>query len=491
MTERIKSEPLTDKLTFGQKVAFGFGNVTNSMTGNLVTLLSMPIYCMALGVNEAYIGLGLGITKAWDAVTDPTMGYITDNARTRWGRRRPFIALGVVSCAIFFVLLLTPPAHIGPVGLFIYFTIMSVLLATAYTIYIIPYNALAFELSYDYDERTRLMVYRAFIGGCAGLLNAVAYRLCFLGKDIALQETVKKFVGQSFGNFIINLFGKNEVEGVRTVAIFFGVIMLVTGFMPVLFLREKSQYKTQAKINFLFACKYTLRNRPYLILCAVIGLVVTGFFAVWPMQQYMFTYYVYNGDKVAGAALQGWALLVFAISNVSMIPLIGFLALKFGKKRTLLGALIIASLGAMLFWVLITPKYPRLSVVAQILFSPAWAAIWVMDAAMIADVVDVDELKTGLRREGMYGAVNSFLYKVSMAMALGISGLLISFCNIDKTIAGPQTSETILKMRVLFTSLPATLMLTAAVFAYFYPLTKEKCHEVRAILDDRKKVQPV
>jgi glycoside/pentoside/hexuronide:cation symporter, GPH family len=486
MTEQIKSEPVTDKLSLGQKISFGFGILPNVLTGNLVTLLSMPIYSMALGVNEAYIGIGLMITKIWDAVTDPAMGYISDNSRSRWGRRRPFIALGVVTCAIFFVLLLIPPLHTGgKVGLFVYFTFISVMLATAYTIYIVPYNALAFELSYDYDERTRLMVYRAFIGACGGLLTAWGYRLCFLGKDNELQGAIIKFFGPSFANSIIHLFGQNEIEGVRVVAVSFAIIMLVAGFMPVLFLREKKQYQTQPKIKFILACKYTLINRPFLILCVIISLVVTGFFTILPMQQYVFTYYVYNGDKAAGAQLQGLALTVFALANIAMVPFIGLLGVKFGKKRTLLGALILASLGSMLFWILITPKHPMLAILSQILYAPAITAIWVMDAAMIADVTDVDELKTGMRREGMYGAVNSFLYKVSMAMALGLSGVIIQFCNIDKTIIGPQTIETIWKMRLFFTLLPTTLMTTAAFFAFLYPLTKEKCLEVRKTLNDR------
>src|SRR3989339_625813 len=212
MVEKIECKPIADKLSRGQKVSFGFGNVPNALTGNLATLLSMPIYSIALGVNEAYIGIGLMIAKILGSVIDPIMGFISDNTRTRWGRRRPFIALGAVACAAFFILLLIPFSFLkGQAVLFIYFTIISVMLAASYTIYMVPYNALAFELSYDYDERTRLMVYRAFIGACAGLLTAWGYRLCFLGKDNKLQTIITKLVGPSFADSFIRLFGQSEI----------------------------------------------------------------------------------------------------------------------------------------------------------------------------------------------------------------------------------------------------------------------------------------
>lgn len=487
MADEINNPVLSDEISFGKKVCFGIGILPNTFMTNAILMLAMPIYGIALGVNEGLIGLALMITKFWDALTDPVMGNISDNCRSRWGRRRPFIALGSIAGAIFFILLWMPPiAVFGEFGRFLYFTFFSILLSTAYTAYIIPYNGLACELSYDYDERTRIMAIRAFIGAWGGLLVAWCYRLCFVGTDESVQKVLKKFTGSFIGTEIIKLFGQNEIHGVKIVAVLIGVIIIVGGLIPALSLREKTQYKTQETIGFIEAFKYTLLNKPFLMACGIVFVVTTGLFLTTLLQQYMFTYYVYDGDKQAGAALQGWAQTVYMIMTMVSVPVISVMGVRFGKRRVLMWALSLAAVGNLFRWFLVTPSFPILSVVNQILLAPGIACVWVMDSAMIADITDLDELNTGLRREGMYGAVQSFLYKIAMASAFGISGLLFEYINIDKNLAGPQSVETIFKMRFLFSFVPAVFMVLAFYITYKYPLTRDRCYQIRAELERRK-----
>lgn len=173
----IEKDAVSTKVPTRRKIAWGTGTIADTLMANGINGLALPIYSIALGVSPGLTGLAVGIPRAWDATTDPLMGNISDNTCCKFGRRRPYIALGAILGEILFAILWMPPAMLGKTGLFIYFLLVAIHFFAAYTIYVVPQSALGFELSIDYNERTRVMAYRAFFGGGGALIYGRGLRL--------------------------------------------------------------------------------------------------------------------------------------------------------------------------------------------------------------------------------------------------------------------------------------------------------------------------
>ena len=156
----------TQKLTRSKKSAWSIGSITDVYMTNALNYLAFPIFNMGLGVDPRMLGWALGLPRIWDAISDPLMGNISDNIRTRFGRRRPFILIGAILCAVMFALLWTSAASgWSPTAIGWWFMAMVFLYYTAYTIFAVPWGALGLELTSDYNERTRVQAYRTVLPG--------------------------------------------------------------------------------------------------------------------------------------------------------------------------------------------------------------------------------------------------------------------------------------------------------------------------------------
>ena len=159
----------TSQLKIREKIAYGMGAFTESTAQNAVAMMMLPIFNIMLGVNPAWLGCAAAITRAWDAFSDPMMGYISDNTRSRWGRRKPYILAGAIATAATFAGLWLLPAGLDHKIYFAYFLVMSLLYYTSTTVYCVPYISMGYELSDNYHERTSLMGYRMFFVGISGI----------------------------------------------------------------------------------------------------------------------------------------------------------------------------------------------------------------------------------------------------------------------------------------------------------------------------------
>ena len=477
----------SEKVALTQKIIFALGMAPSLLMLNSIGYLAMPIYNIALGVSPVLIGIALAIPKFWDAVTDPVMGNISDNTRTRFGRRRPYMAVGAVLGGLVYSFMWNPPA-LGATGLFVYLMLISILLSTVYTIYMVPFCGLAYELTYDYNERTRLMTWRAWSGSLFGLLMGWAYKLCFLGtsQGASMQSTLRRIVGDGFCVRLMNFFGDTELQGARAVGFIFGGIIILTGLLPALILREKIKAtENQEKIGIVESFKCTFSNRVFMLLCVILFLFTVGHYMIQPLESYICIYYIYEGDKSAGAGLIGLGLTVWIAVNLIAIPMIGWCGVKFGKRKTLIGAITLGTVGSLSRWFCLTPEHPYLYLISQAILAPGVVSIWIMEGSMIADVTDLDELNTHRRREGMFAAAQSLIFKFAHAAVLAFAGVLIAFTGVNMDLIGPQSPETILKMRILFSFIPTLCLGIAIILAWRYPLTRQKCLEIRAELDLR------
>ena len=148
--------PPEDRIPLIQKLAYGSGAFVNNLLGSAIGGMSIVLN-LGLGMDPALVGLLGALPRFSDSLTDPLMGYISDNTNSRWGRRRPYIFVGAILASLFFVLLWQLPRGQSESFYFWYFLVGSVIFYLGYTVFATPWVALGYELTPDYHERTRLM----------------------------------------------------------------------------------------------------------------------------------------------------------------------------------------------------------------------------------------------------------------------------------------------------------------------------------------------
>ncbi len=474
-------------LPLKQKVAFAFGSVAYNILGNGIGMLALPIYNVGLGVSASLIGLALGVPRIWDAINDPMMGHISDNTRSRWGRRRPYIFVGGILSGVVFALLWNPGSGWSKGALFAFFAVVSMLYYTVLSIWATPYEALGMELTFDYRERTSLQAYRTFAAMAFGLTLPWIYRMCFWSWDSLLRPGTDS-LGAKLALLVKGTKAHGaEVRGAGIVGIIFGILISVTAIVPVL-CRERERSQTQDKIGFVKGFRSTFSNRPYLLLTAVSFLTFFGIFLVQPLGLYLNIFYVFSGDRAAAATMSGIAGTFYTAMGIISIPLVSRIAARLDKRRTLLLSLLLTTIGYVSIWWLVTPVNPWLQLIPYVLIGPAWNICMVIMPSMVADVCDLDELKTGLRREGMYGAIGGLIMKLGVGLVTCITGVVVSASGVDPE-ATRQTADTMLRMRAMFVGIPFVLLALSTYLACHYPVTEAMAREVRATLDAADKAE--
>jgi GPH family glycoside/pentoside/hexuronide:cation symporter len=432
------------KTTLAEKFAWGAGGMSESLVNSLYAL-SFPVFSIGMGVAPALLGLAQSVPRLIDAFTDPLMGNISDNARTRWGRRRPFIFAGALLLAVTFPLIFLPSREWSGAVLALWFGGTSILFFLAFTVWSIPWSALGLELSADYNDRTRLQVARMIFATLGGIGVAWVYKACFW-------------------------FDADEVVGVRSVAWIVGGIMLGAGILSAIFIREW-RYKPggQATLRLIPALKMTLTNRPFLLLCGTVLFFAGGIIMVDPMLLYVNIYYVYGGDRDAAATMMGISSTTGIVLATVMLPVGAWLSEKIGKRQAALLALaLIVSGKGLQFWFVI-PELPYLQLVTRAIFQPGIMLMWALIPSMIADVCDVDEARSGRRREASFGSVYQWVWKLGATLAMTLSGVLLSLAGAQTATTEAELSpETILRLRLLLSIVPALFgcIAAACIFAY-------------------------
>lgn len=446
------------------KIGWGLGGLADNYIMNSVLQLTMPIYNIALGMDPVRLGIALMVPRFFDAITDPLMGNISDNTRSRWGRRRPYIALGAILTAVLLPLLWMPP-RTTETFMFWYFMIVGTLYFLMYTVFIVPYTALGYELTNDYDERTRVLAYRMYVGLLGSLTVPWLYKLC-----------------------LSPIFDGDVVLGARWVSVAMGLVIIVTGIIPVIYCREPKDVQKQKKIKLLDALFATFQNKPFLVLLISYIIIICGLFTSATLGLYINIYYVCDGDKNFAATIMGYSGSMTAAMSYLSLFLITWVSVRKGKRHAMILGLILSLVGIASLWFTMTPKYPYLQLASTFIAGLGMQGCWLMIQSMVADICDEDELKTGLRREGVYGAVTGFALKISLAITALTGGILLKMSGYDAKSAeeaGAVAVDVALKMKTLFVSIQCVaLFLTIIMFCY-YPITRARAAETRRILDER------
>lgn len=467
-----------DRIPFLQKFIYGLGAFVNNTlaaaSGGMMIVLNL-----GLGMNPALVGLLGAIPRLTDAFTDPMMGYISDNARTRWGRRRPFIFAGAIIAAIFFALLWQLPSGQSENFYFIYFLVGSLLFYLGYTIFATPWVALGYELTPDYHERTRLMGTQFFIGNLAYVVSP--WFLWIMNS----------------GTFFRNSVGEpDQVAGAARLAIIIAVVTIGLGILPAIFLRERMKDIALAELGakavtgvvknlteFFKGFFVTLRSKSFLKLCVATFMVFNGFILISAFSSYVIIYYVCGGDQELGARYVGWAGSLGAVSTFAVIAFVTWIGTRIGKRRAFFIATGLSIVGYSLKWICYNPDLPWLVLVPAPLLAFGLGGLFTLLPAMVADVVDLDELNTHERREGMYGSIFWWVVKLGMAAALAGGGYLLNATGFDVALAGEQTDRAIFLMRFFDMGIPIVASAIAIWAIATYPITEQKAREVREQLE--------
>ena len=449
---------------------YGAAGLADTFLSFGIATLLMPIYNIGMGIDAKLLGFAMIIPRILDAITDPLMGNISDNTRSRFGRRRQYVFAGAVLCAVLFPFIWMPPSA-SQNAVVIYLVGAMCLHSIFYTIFNVPYTALGYEVTQDYDERTRLFAWRFYFATAAGVTTQWLYKLCLMAGD-------------------------TEVEGVRVVSIAIAVIVLGFGIVPALFTREKEVVEGQEKVNLFKALGCVVKNRAFVIMMISYIIIVTLLFSTGSLGLYINIFYVFDGDKDTAATVMssvGTVMIAFAFLGMLVMKKVSELT---GKKTAILMAMSIALFGVLLSWFTLRPNTSGiwwhsvgLQCIHSIFMGVGVQGCWLLFSSMLGDVCDDDELRTGLRQEGVYSAVNGFVNKCANALVILGAAFMLEFAGY---VAGTDPSpEIAFRMKAVFIAVQIIgLSVGLALMAYF-PINRKRAEETRRILDERKKAAEI
>ncbi|MET0261660.1 MAG: MFS transporter [Rariglobus sp.] len=515
-----------DRIPLFQKIMFSLGQNTDYVaTGLMTSVMWMPFFNIGMGLSPVVLGIVLMVLRAWDAITDPIMGNISDNTRTRWGRRRPYMFFGAISTALLYPLMWHFPESvlngtswlaaaadwipfISSLGLSaadkatsLYLIFMGMIFFTSFTFWSMPYYGLQLELTPNYDERTRLTAVMALISKLTALVTGWAFVVIVFIGTIA-QGDFKVLDGKP--EWIRNFFTwiqpwlhslasdhVNErpiVTGMRLMCWVIAFMILVFGILPAIFVKERYYAKEaskQAREPFWQSVRESMRCGPLWSLISVSFFLVMGYSAIGGLGQYVNIYYVCGGDLLKAGAITGIKGTVIAISGIGMLPFFAWLGEKYDKRTVVLLMLGMSMFGHLLNYWLMTPEHPYWQIIAGFFESSAIGAVWMFLPSMKADVADWDEQFTHRRREGSINAFYSWFIKASLTASMGIGGVVLAWSGFNRDF--PQQPPDVLnRMFMIYLILPVAIWLVALVSVWFYPLTRRRCNEIRDVLEARR-----
>lgn len=462
-----------DKISFPQKFVYGLGALVNNLLGAAIGGMVIVLN-LGLGMSPALVGLVSALPRLTDALTDPLMGYISDNTKSKWGRRRPYILVGAIAAGVLYALIWQLPRDQSETFYFWFFLIGSLFFYLAYTMFATPWVAMGYELTPDYHERTRLMAMQNFMGQMAYLV--APWFLWFMQNDLLFDDMI---------------------QGAGWLAIIIGTFTIFVGVLPAIFLKEPTrQVVTESPTDteklpvgfkgFFSGFAATLKFKPFLSLCGATFLVFNGFMMVFSFQFYVIIYYVFAGDTAMGAKYAGWAGTLSAVSTFCVIFIVTALSTRFGKRNAFFIAIGLSAFGYILKWFCYNPDYPLLLLVPVPFIAFGLGGLFTLMGSMIADVCDFDELKSFQRREGMFGSIYWWVVKLGMAAALAAGGVLLSVTGFDVELAGEQTENALFMMRIFDAGVPFLCSIIAIWMIMTYPITEEKAHDIRQALESRR-----
>jgi GPH family glycoside/pentoside/hexuronide:cation symporter len=464
-----------DRVPIVQKAAFGAGHLVNNLLPGSLGVFSFFLLT-AFGMDPFLAGLLGGLPRIYDAITDPIMGYISDNTTSRWGRRRPYIFTGAILSGLFFMALWQMNPENSQTYNFWYFLIMSLVFLTGNTIFSTPLIGLGYEMTFDYKERTRLMGFSQTISQLAWMI--VPWFWVLIANP--------------------NLFATQAI-GVQRLSIVVGGICLMLGILPAVLCKEIDQTNLQNRDTITFKNLWNnlkslgrnmvliSKNVPFLRLCGATFLVFNGFQMVASFSYFIIVFYLFNGKYDVAGNWPAWFSTISAVATAFLtIPVITWMSNLWGKRRAFIISTAISMVGYVLKWWGFNPDNPWMMFLPIPLIAFGIGGLFTLMMSMTADVCDLDELNNGMpRKEGTFGAIYWWMVKLGQGLALVLGGLVLKVVGFDQN-AATQTAETITNLRLADITIPAITAGLAILVMWNYNISEEKAHEIKAELVKRR-----
>jgi len=444
-------------LSVTKKIAYAAPAFALAVVGIPVYVYIPKFYTDVIGVHISALGIILLIVRLFDAVTDPAIGLISDRLNTRFGRRRPFIAVGAVFTAAAILLLFNPP-QMNSDAATLWFMVLIFLLFLCWTVVIVPYEALGPELTFDYDERTTLFSVRdgALI---AGTLAAAA--------------------SPAAAKWLLNI--PDTPDGERTtffaLSLVYSPLILAACLWCIMAFREKALQISTSTDNFIKRIMSSLKNRPFRILLISYTISAVG-------NNLPATLILYYVEYVLHSPRADLFLLLYFATGILFLPMWVLGSGKVGKKSVWLTSMALNT-GAFFGVFFLGPGDELLYGVLVFLSGIGFGATLAIPSAIQADVIDYDELITGERREGLYIGLWSISKKLAAAVGVGAGLALLGASGYVPNIR--QTDSVVMTLRVLYALVPCLCNTVGFIIALYFPLSGEIHREIREAIDRRSR----
>tara|TARA_B110000090_G_scaffold79319_1_gene90353 strand:+ start:113 stop:1552 length:1440 start_codon:yes stop_codon:yes gene_type:complete len=453
------------KVPMGQKIAFGFGMLANQMFP-----ASVGVFIIVLVQDLGFAALLWGIIqfapRIFDAITDPIMGFISDNTRSKWGRRRHYVFIGSIIMGIAFSFMWQLYKQDGLDYNFWYFMIWSLVFYLGLTIFSVPFVAMGYEISDDFHERTQIMAVSQFIGQFAWVIAPWFWVILYNPE----------------------WFPDGAASGVRELSVWVAIPCSLFAMIPAFFLKSKSTldredflpitpaYVGKSVVNIFTSALEAFKIKQFKKIAFATFLIFNSFNIIASFTFLIIVHYMFNSDPASAGswpAIHGSVGALF--TSFLVIPIINWMAKTLGKKKAFIIAQSISIIGYILFWFLFVPGKPYLFIYALPFHSFGIGSLFTIMMSMTADICDLDELNTGKRREGVLGAVYWWMVKFGFGIAALLSGSILWFVGFD---AEAVSESAVTGMRIFYSVLPIAGVIGAILIMKDYDLTEEKSQEI-------------
>jgi len=449
----------SQNLSWSVRLAYGVGDFYGGSSVTVVSLLYLFFLTNVVGLQPLLAGTVMLIGRIADGLVDPLLGALTDRTRTRWGRRSPYFLWMALPVAVVYFLLWTPLQLESQTGLFIWCSLTYVLSVITFSAVMTPYAALAPELTPHYDERTALINTRMAFSIFGGLFGAVVPKL------------------------IVDSFKTNPAQGYMLMSIVLGLVFTAIWLMMFFVMRGREKTFEHSNSSGVWeSLGSVFKNRSFL---ALIGIYLFSFLTNDVLSAnfiYFLTFYLAKDGLFT--AVMGALLVSAALS----LPVYTLLSRKFGKRTTyFIGAgywiIVLASL------FLLQPSTPTaLVLVIAVMLGLGMGISYAIPWAMLPEVVDVDEVVSGQRQEGVYAGIMTFLRQVSSSLAVFTIGAALQFSGYNADLA-VQPPAAVSAIRLVTTLSPIFLIGLGLLSAWFFPITRENFAVLRNYLDQRHRME--
>ena len=462
------------KVSITEKIAFGVGMFANQMFPAI-----LGIFMVVLVEDLMFSGLMWGMIylfpRLFDAITDPIMGFISDNTKSKWGRRKIYVLIGGLVMGIAYVFMWQLFKENAVQYNFWYFFMWSVIFYLGLTFFSVPYVAMGYEMSNDFHERTNIMAIAQWIGQWAWVIAPWFWVIMydpawFPSADVAARE----------------------------LAIWVAIPCTICAIVPAIFIKSEStldkDYEPLNLKNIGGSLKkiYTsfveaFKIKEFRKLCGATFFIYNAFMAVSSLTFFVIVYKLFNGDAEAtGMWVSLFGCLGALGTTFIVIPIVAWMSKKMGKKKAFMICQSISIVGYIMLYFLFVPGKPWMYIIALPLFSFGIGSLFTIMMSMTADVIDVDELNTGKRREGIFGAIYWWMVKVGYAIAGALSGVIIWAVGFNSELPTLEQQGAVEGLHAFFCFFPTIGTLAAMWIMRDYGIDEKRANEIRKQIKARK-----